>query len=245
MVPEPDERRASDLVQRALELTDLSDYATAAEAAARAIELDPNNAFAHTIRAWALENLGEQHRDEARSVYEVAIALDGTAPWPRTALADLLHRAGRKEDAERLYRDVAEDTEPLDDRPACLEFRGWSLYRLGRLDEAIQTFHTSMQRLPGRISVLFDLALSLLANGQPGEASEAYEAAFEAVEAADVRRRRAPLSVAAEDLEEAISSQPEIAELPRTAAIREQLRLGLIALGPPDTPPSDRPGTAF
>jgi Flp pilus assembly protein TadD len=232
MVPETDEVRASALAQRALELTDLSDYTTAAETAARAIELDPNNAFAHTILAWSLENLGEQRLDEARSVYEVAIALDPTAPWPRTGLADLLHRAGNKEDAERLYRDVAEDVEPLDDRPACLEFRGWSLYRLGRLEEAIQTFHASMERLPERISVRFDLALSLLANGQPVEANATYQAAFEAVRAADVRRRRAPLAVATEDLEEAISTHPEIAKLPLSAAIREQLRLELIALDP-------------
>lgn len=233
------------MVQRALELTDFSDYATAAETAEHAIELEPNNAFAHTIRAWALENLGEPHLDEARSVYEVAIALDATAPWPRTGLADLLHRAGNKEAAERLYRDVAEDVTSLDDRPACLEFRGWSLYRLGRFDEAIQTFHTSIERMPGRISVLFDLALSLLANGRHEEASEAYETAFEAVRTADVRRRRAPLKVAAEDLEDAISSHPEIGDLPRTAAIREHLRLELIALGPPANPPSDPPGTAF
>ena len=181
MVPEPDEGRASDLLQRAIELSDLSEYATAAETAARAIELDPNNAFAHTVRAWALENLGEQHLDEARSVYETAIALDATAPWPRTGLADLLYRSGSREEAERLYRHVAEDAEPFDERLACLEFRGWSLYRLGRLDEAIRTFHTSIERLPGRISVLFDLALTLLANGQPDEADDAYETAFEAV----------------------------------------------------------------
>jgi Flp pilus assembly protein TadD len=245
MVPEPDEGRASDLVQRAIELTDLSEYATAAETAAHAIELDPNNAFAHTVRAWALENLGETHLDEARSVYEVAITLDATAPWPRTGLADLLHRSGDREEAERLYRDVAEDPQPLDDRPACLEFRGWSLYRLGRLNDAIQTFHTSIDRIPGRISVLFDLALSLLANGQSDEADEAYDTAFAAVRAADPPRRRAPLRIAAEDLEEAISSHPEITDLPRTAAIREQLHLELRALGPPGNPPSDRPGSVF
>lgn len=245
MVPEPDEGRASDLIRLAWELTDLADYATAAATAARAIELEPNNALAHTIRAWALESLGEAHLGEARSVYEAALALDATAPWPRTGLADLLHRAGSKDEAELLYRDVVKDTaEPPDDRPRNLEFRGWSLYRLGRLDEAIQTFHSSLERVPGRISVLFDLALSLLANGQPDEASEAYEAAVGAVRAADVRRRRAPLTVASEDLDEAISSHPKIADLPRTTAIRELLRLELIALGPPDTPSSDRPGAA-
>ncbi len=36
MVPEPDEGRATDLIQRAIELTDHSDHATAAETAARA-----------------------------------------------------------------------------------------------------------------------------------------------------------------------------------------------------------------
>lgn len=179
MVPEPDEGRASDLIRLAWELTDVANHATDAVTAARAIELEPNNALAHTIRAWALENLGEANLGEARSVYEAALALDATAPWPRTGLADLLHRAGNKGEAELLYRDVVKDTaEPPDDRPRSLEFRGWSLYRLGRLDEAI-------------------------------------------------------------------SSHPKIADLPRTTAIRELLRLELIALGPPGTPSSDRPGAAI
>ena len=102
-----------------------------------------------------------------------------------------------------------------------------------------------MAGAPGQISVLFDLALSLLANGQPDEASEAYETAVEAVRAADTRRRRAPLTVAVEDLEEAIEAHPEIAELPSTPAIRELLRRELRALGPPSSPPSGGPGGAI
>jgi tetratricopeptide (TPR) repeat protein len=141
---------------------------------------------------------------------------------------------------------VAEGTSASpEDRRRSLEFRGWSLYRLGRLDEAIHMFRASMELVPGRLSVLFDLARSLLANGQPDEASDAYDAAVEAVEAADMRRRRAPLIVAAEDLEEAISVHPEIAELSRTARIRELLRLQLRTLGPPDTPSSDGPSAAI
>ena len=93
--------------------------------------------------------------------------------------------------------------------------------------------------------MLFDLALSLLASGQPDEASQAYLAAVGAVRASDVRRRRAPLAVATEDLEEAVSTHPEIADLPPTAAIRELLRLELAALGPAGTPTSDRPGAAI
>ena len=242
-MPEPDEGRASDLIQRASELNDLAEYAEAAETSARAIELEPGNALAYTVRAWALENLGGRHVEDARTIYETAIALDATAPWPRTALADLLYRTGSRDEAERLYRNVAADpAETLADRIRCLEFRGWSLYRLGHLDEAIQTFQASMAGAPGQISVLFDLALSLLANGQANEASEAYETAMEAVRATDARRRRAPLTVAVEDLEEAIETHPEIGELPSTPAIRELLRRELRALGPPGSPPSGGPG---
>ena len=247
MVPEPDEGRASDLIQRASELNDLAEYAEAAETSARAIELEPDNAFAYTVRAWALENLGGQHVDEARSIYETAIALDATAPWPRTALADLLHRTGSRDDAERLYRDVAADpAETLDDRPAAPRVPGMEPLPArppGRSDPDVPRLDGSAR--PDGLSVLFDLALSLLANGQPDEASEAYETAVEAVRAADARRRRAPLTVAVEDLEEAIATHPEIAELPSTPAIRELLRRELRALGPRRAPrlPADPEAT--
>jgi hypothetical protein len=51
--------------------------------------------------------------------------------------------------------------------------------------------------------------------------------------------------VAAEDLEEAISSHPVIAQLPPTAVIGELLRLELVALGPPGAPSSGGPGVAL
>ena len=138
---EPDPESASDLSRRAWELTDLADYAAAVEASAGAIRLDPNSVLAYTVRGWALEGLGEEHLDDARSAYEMALQLDATAPWPRTGIAELLRRTGSREEADRLYRAVADDVvDPPDTRPRSLEFRGWSLYRLGRLDEAIAAF---------------------------------------------------------------------------------------------------------
>jgi tetratricopeptide (TPR) repeat protein len=240
MVSEPDRERASDLSRRAWELTDLADYAAAVEASAGAIRLDPNCALAYTVRGWALEGLGEEHLDEARSAYEMALQLDATAPWPRTGIADLLRRTGSREEAERLYLAVADDVaDPADVRPRSLEFRGWSLYRLGRLDEAIAAFHASLTQAPGRISVLFDLALALLVDERSDGATEAYRSAIEAVRAADVRRRLAPISVASEDLDDAISSHPDVAALPATAAIRERLRRELSSLDAPTTDPPD------
>ena len=245
MVPEPDRERASELTRRAWELTDLADYAAAVETTTGAIELDPNCALAYTVRGWALEGLGEEHLDEARSAYEMALQLDTTAPWPRTGVADLLRRTGSREEAERLYRAVADDVvDPSDARPRSLEFRGWSLYRLGRLDEAIAAFHASLTRAPGRLSVLFDLALTLLVDRRSDEATEAYAVAIEAVRAADMRRRLAPLAVASEDLDDAISSRPDVAGLPATATIRDRLRRELGSLGTADAPSSDPPDPA-
>jgi len=50
-VPEPDEGRASDLIEQASELNDFAEFAEAAETSARAIELEPDNVLAHTVRA--------------------------------------------------------------------------------------------------------------------------------------------------------------------------------------------------
>lgn len=241
---EPDPETAFDLSLRAWELTDLADYAAAVEASAGAIRLDPNNVLAYTVRGWALEGLGEAHLDEARSAYEKALQLDATAPWPRTGIAELLRRTGSPEEADRQYRAVADGVvDPPDTRPRSLEFRGWSLYRLGRLDEAVAAFRASLTQVPGRISVLFDLALALLVDGHSDEASEAYGSAIEAVRTADVRRRPAPLSVASEDLDDAIASHPEVAALPAAAAIRERLHRELSSLAHAST--TDPPDPAF
>ena len=249
MLPEvsvPDPENASDLSRRAWELADLADYAAAVEASAGAIRLDPNSVLAYTVQGWALEGLGEEHLDDARSAYEMALQLDATAPWPRTGIADLLRRTGSREEADRLYRAVADDVvDTSDTRPRSLEFRGWSLYRLGRLDEAIAAYRTSLTQAPGRISVLFDLALALLVAGRSDEATEAYRSAIGAVRAADVRRRLAPLSVAAEDLDDAISSHPDVAALPAAATIRERLRRELGALIADGASTTDPPDPAF
>jgi tetratricopeptide (TPR) repeat protein len=245
-VREPDPESASDLSRRAWELTDLADYAAAVEASVGAIRLDPNSVLAYTVRAWALEGLGDEHLEEARSAYEMALQLDATAPWPRTAIADLLRRTGSREEADRMYRAVADDVvDSPDTRPRSLEYRGWSLYRLGRLDEAIAAFRASLTQAPGRISVLFDLALALLVDGRSDEATEAYTSAIEAVRAVDVRRRPAPLSVASEDLDDAISSHPDVAGHPATAMIRERLHRELDSLVAAQASTTDPPDPAF
>lgn len=237
MSTETERERANSLVRRASELSDLADFPAALEAATLATELAPRDPSAHTARAWALENLGGPHLDEARIAYETALGLDPRALRARVGLADLLYRAGRSTDAEELYYSIAMDTaaSPPEDA-ASLELEGWSLYRLDRLDEAIDTFRRALEREYDRIAVRFDLALALLVAGRADEAVRAYGDAVDAISKIEPGRRRAPLTVASEDLAGAVVVHPELATLAPVETVAASLRRALAACPPPTTP---------
>ena len=225
-------------MRRAGELSDLADYPAAVEAATLATELAPRQPAAHIVRAWALENLGGPHLDEARIAYETALGLDPQALRARVGLADVLHRSGRSADAQELYRSIAMDTAAnhLVDA-ANLELEGWSLYRLDRLDEAIARFREALERQDDRIAVRFDLALALLAAGRIDDAVRAYENAVDGVMATEPELRRAPLAVASEDLAEALAAHPELATMTPVEMVAVSLRGALAAAPAPATHP--------
>ena len=231
MPPESDERPAHELVQRAIALNGVADYPSALETATRAVELDPTNAEAHRVRAKALENLGADHLEEAMTAYERSVALGPAGLRSRTALAELLRRAGRSEEAERLYRAVADDAATAAASAAngtCpLEMAGWSQYRLGDLDGTIVSFRSALEIDDDLIPVRFDLALALLAAGQAADAHDTYEGTIARLRLADAAHRLAPLTVAAEDVEEALTSYPSIVDLPETETIRALLKTEL------------------
>lgn len=238
MSAETEQERVNSLVRRAGELSDLADYPAAVEAATLATELAPRHPAAHTVRAWALENLGGPHLDEARIAYETALRLDPHALRARVGLADVLHRSGRRADARELYRSIVIDTAAKHGEDAAsLELEGWSLYRLDRLDEAIATFRGALEQEHDRVAVRFDLALALLAAGRIDEAVRAYEEAVDGVMATEPQRRRAPLTVASDDLAEALEAHPELATLPLIETVAASLRGALSAVPPPETHP--------
>lgn len=240
MPPESDERSAHELVQRAIALIGVSDYPSALETATRAVELEPTNAEAHRVRAKALENLGADHLEEAMIAYERSVELGPAGLRSRTALAELLRRMGRSEEAERLYRAVADDAAASAASETCpLEMAGWSKYRLGDLDGAIVSFRSALQLDNDLIPVRFDLALALLATGRAADARETYEGTIARLRSADPSHRLAPLTVAAEDVEEALTSYPPIVDLPETETIRALLEAELRELVTGGDPVSD------
>ena len=243
MRPESDEQRADDLIRRARELNDVADYAAAMDTARQAVELDPANAEAHRVRAWALENLGPDRLEDAKAGYERAVALDPAAFRARTALADLLRRSGRVEEAERLYREVADDASAATTAASSdlcrLEMGGWSQYRLGRLEDAIATFRIALEQDDDQPSVRFDLALALLAAGEAADARQTYETAITSLRRQDAAHRVVPLTVASEDVEDALVSHPSIVDLPETEAIKTLLRAELREVGSPGRTATD------
>lgn len=86
-----------------------------------------------------LERFAEAERD-----YRAAIALD-PLPAYRSNLATLLKRTGRADDAERIYRDIAEGL-PEDDnlRAVCLANRGDILLERGELEEAERCYRRAV-----------------------------------------------------------------------------------------------------
>jgi tetratricopeptide (TPR) repeat protein len=240
MSAETELERANSLVRRAGELNDLANYPAALEAATLATELAAHDPRAHTVRAWALENLGGPHLDEARIAYETAIGLDPAGLRARVGLADILHRSGRPADAKELYRSIAGDTAAGHaEDAASLELEGWSLYRLDRLDDAIATFRRALERERDRIAVRFDLALALLAAERIDEAVRAYQDAVGGVMETEPARRRAPLTVASQDLAEALATHPKLATSSRVKAVATTLRRALVDAPAPAITPSD------
>ena len=69
-------------------------------------------------------------------------------------------------------------------------------------------FRSAIEQDDHLFSVRFDLALALLASGQAADARETYEATVARFRRRDAAHRVAPLTVAAEDVEEALVSHP-------------------------------------
>lgn len=95
------------------------------------------------------------------------------------------------------------------------------------LDGAIVSFRSALEIDDDLIPVRFDLALALLATGQAADTRETYEGTIARLRSADAAHRLAPLTVAAEDVEEALTSYPPIVDLPETETIRALLKAEL------------------
>ncbi len=203
---EPDAASATiaQVLEQANLLSEAGAYDKALALLDRALDLPCADPELHTARGWALENLDPARLPEARRAYESAIALDAGLSWARLGLASVLERLGEVEAARRAYLELVDHATPrAAQQPDLMELLGWSQYRLGRLDEAVDTFRRALAHDEAWISVRFDLGLALLVRGDAVDATREYQAALTQLAARQAGRRLGPLRVALDDLDEA------------------------------------------
>ena len=126
---------------------------------------------------------------------------------------ELLRRTGSRDEAERLYRAVAWIPSDARDRPRCLEFPGGAF-----IGSAVWRRRSHVPRLDGRCA---RTALGAVRSGAViareraiRRGSRAYGRRSRPCDRRDTRRLRAPLTVAVEDLEDAVEVHPDLAVMP-------------------------------
>jgi len=168
------------------------------------------NASVEGRRGWCLENLGRC--EEAAAAYRAALRDDAGNPELLAGLGNVLWSLGDRAGAAGHWMQVADMAGDDATTPRVLELAGWSLYRLGRLDEAEHAFRRAIEGSPMEPSARFDLGLVLLVAGRGREARQEYERAVEIC--TSYPRRDVPaaethsgaLAVALEDLVQATTT---------------------------------------
>lgn len=211
-------------------LSDAGEYAAALEELELAMAERPASADVYTARGWALENLGPERLDEARTAYEDALALDRDAMWAKEGLSNVLRRLGHTRQADRLCEEVVvEGRQRYELEEDLWELVGWCELRLGRYQDAVSTLSEALRRDGRWIAVRFDLALALLFAGQRSRAFLEYSRGVHQAVNGGVVRLRGCLRVALDDLEESLAERPALRTTREAIAARDLLRSTLRA----------------
>jgi len=178
----------------------------------------------HAARGWALENLTPPCLDASREAYDTALALDPTQTWARLGLGTVLERLADPRAACQMYQAAIDLAVPqVACEPDLLELIGWCQYRLGRMDEAVETFLRALELDPAWVSVRFDLGLVLLLCCANGSATEEYELGLQRLRECDPDEWRGTVLVALDDLDEVLERSASLRESVAARSIRAQL----------------------
>lgn len=132
--------------------------------ARKALELDPENAEAHTIVAGIYQELW--HWSEAETEYKRALELNTNDPAAHLGLADWLLAQGRFDDA-LVESQRARELDPIEVTGTA---NGWILFQAHRYDEAIRELRSVVAVRPDSATAHWFLGYALIASGQPENA---------------------------------------------------------------------------
>ncbi len=144
-------------------------------AARTAVEIDDTLAEAYTSLAYA-EFLYDWDCESAQSHFERAIALNPSYPTVRHFYAEYLMATGRFEEAHEQMR-RGQELDPL--ALGIATGVGWTLFYLGRYDEAIDEYHGILALDPHFVILPWFLGPAYVRAGQPEAAINLYESWIE------------------------------------------------------------------
>jgi len=130
-------------------LTCAGRYEQAAQAAKRALELDPNFPLAHYSLAEAYA--GRQLYPQAITEYQKMLATDNGNSWARTGIARAYAQTGQRADAERLLEDTLRSCRNLGD---CALEIAFIYASLGEKDQAFAWLEKAYQYRDGGLILL-------------------------------------------------------------------------------------------
>lgn len=182
-----------------------------------------------SARGWALENIGPGRAAEAKQAYQDALALNPEFPdnlWIRKGLANALRLLGDNEESESQYHQVVEELEQRPDTvdSETLALRGWCLYQIGEFEQAVDSYMEALSFKKEMPDTLLDFALAIMCMGNYKVAVREYEHALGVVQKYEFARQRGLLSVALDDLAEAIEEMPKLSNTPEVKAVRKLLQ---------------------
>ncbi len=191
-------------------LCDVGCYHVAVEWADRALHEQSDDDVSLSIRAWALQNMGEH--ELALASWQGALEVTSDEVWYQKGLIDCLILTGHREQAlphlNGLLARADSPTPTMGDHA----LQGWLLYRAGRFQDASDQFIAALSVDSLSLSSQFDLGLTTLCGGNGRRALAEYQ---RGVRASNAQPQLASgwLQVARKDLQDAANENPSLRDL--------------------------------
>lgn len=204
---------------------DIGNFNAAIEVLNKAIKVNSKDSQLWGLKGWALQSLGKDRVAEMLEAYQNAIELNPENLWLKAGYGDALYIDGRKDECEVVYRSVIEKArdQSVKDR-GTLSLIGWCYFRVGKYPEAVQAYNEVLALNPNGISDQFDLALSLLCNGQHDLALREYQRGLDMAQSKPPLRQIGLISIALDDLRVTVKAVPELASIEEVPKIVKLLQ---------------------
>lgn len=209
-------------------LADIAEYEKAAKVLDKAIEGDSQYEQLFNLKGWVLSKLGRIK--EAQQAYKSARSLNPRNLWVHKGIAETYYLLGDLKSSKDEYNKIIEKAEKRPDE-FYFDLVGWCYYRLYQYSAAAKFFVQALSLLEAedimRLSIQFDLSLSLMCSERYELALQEYEKGLEMIGDKPLLRRCGLLSVALFDFKDTIKNNPELEKVKEAKKVLDLLEKAL------------------